>query len=268
MAFLAPGSVLMTTFSQGLLIGLFSSVHCIGMCGGLSASLGLAIPKETSRIIRISYVALFGIGRITQYLVIVSCFFIASHFFQQAIPAFSGKVARSIAGLMLIAIGLYIGQWWVGLKKIEAAFAPLWQIISPILKTLIPIQSLARAFGVGFLWGALPCGLVFSSALWAGNESSFSLALVGMLGFGCGTLPSVMLSGTLAAEVAPILRHPTFRTMGAIALIIFGLWTLISPWWMFFMHHGHHHSLIQCFPQSFIVSLLSFGKEALCTHIS
>jgi len=180
--------------------------------------------------------------------VIATCFYFILHFFQKAIPEFSGEIARTIAGLMLIAIGLYIGQWWVGLKKVEAVFAPLWQAISPILKSLMPINSATRAFSVGFLWGALPCGLVFSSALWAGNESSPTFALAGMLGFGCGTLPAVILSGAFASELARFLRQPAFRSFGAIALIVFGLWTLISPWWMFFMHqghhghHGHHHS--------------------------
>jgi uncharacterized protein len=257
MTLLASWPTITATFMQGLLIGLFSSVHCIGMCGGLAASLSLAIPRETNRVTRMSYLSLFSIGRITQYLVIVSCFFFILHFFQKAVPAFSGEIARTIAGLMLIAIGLYIGQWWVGLKKIEVAFAPLWQRVSPLLQSLMPINSKIRAFGVGFLWGALPCGLVFSSALWAGNEPSLSLALVGMLGFGCGTLPAVMMSGAFASELAQLLHHRAFRSIGAIALIIFGLWTLISPWWMFFMHQGHHghmhhHTCMGFFSDTFV----------------
>ncbi len=228
-------------FSEGLLIGLLSSVHCIGMCGGLASAFNIAIPQHLPKLMQVFLSFLFGIGRITQYLFICVLFYVLMNIIHLPFQKYAGDVARTLAGIMLVMMGLYLGQWWQGLKKIESIALPLWNKLSPRIKNLMPIDSSRKAFSLGLFWGILPCGLVFSSAIWASNQASLSHALAGMLGFGMGTLPAVFLSGIATSPVTRYFQRRSLKSAIALMLILFGLWTISSTWVMFFMHHGHHH---------------------------
>ncbi len=54
-----------------LLIGLFGSVHCIGMCGGIVGLLTMSLPDNVrqSYLRLIPYLLTYNIGRISSYII-------------------------------------------------------------------------------------------------------------------------------------------------------------------------------------------------------
>jgi len=102
---------------------------------------------------------------------------------------------RVVAALLLIAMGLYLAGWWSGLTRIEALGRGLWRYIQPLTRRFMPVTSLPRALLLGGLWGWLPCGLVYSTLLWAASQGDALDSAALMLAFGLGTLPVLLATG-------------------------------------------------------------------------
>ena len=221
---------------SAVVLGLLGGGHCLGMCGGLMGALTMAIPVE-QRSRRVQLLLAYNLGRILSYgcaglLLGLGGWALANS------PA--AMVLRILAGLLLICMGLYLGGWWSGLTRIEALGRGLWRHIQPLTKRLLPVTSLPRALLLGALWGWLPCGLVYSTLLWAASQDSALDSGLLMLAFGLGTLPVLIASGLAAQRLNQLLRQRSVRTAGAVLVIIFGLWTLPGPHQAWLMGHASH----------------------------
>lgn len=221
---------------SAVVLGLLGGGHCLGMCGGLMGALTMAIPVD-QRSRRVQLLLAYNLGRILSYgcaglLLGLGGWALANS------PA--AMVLRILAGLLLICMGLYLGGWWSGLTRIEALGRGLWRHIQPLAKRLLPVTSLPRALLLGALWGWLPCGLVYSTLLWAASQGSALDSGLLMLAFGLGTLPVLIASGLAAQRLNQLLRQRSVRTAGAVLVIIFGLWTLPGPHQAWLMGHASH----------------------------
>ena len=219
---------------SALILGLLGGGHCIGMCGGLMGALTLAIPAE-QRQRRLRLLLAYNLGRIASYS-------LAGLLLGTAGWALTGGPAatllRSIAGLLLIAMGLYLAGWWSGLTRIEGIGRVLWRRIEPAARRLLPVRNARRALLLGCLWGWLPCGLVYSTLLWAASQGSALDSAALMLAFGLGTLPVLLATGLAAERLTALLRRRGVRIAGGLLVILFGLWTLPGPHQAWLMGHG------------------------------
>jgi sulfite exporter TauE/SafE len=218
-------------------LGLLGGGHCLGMCGGLMGALTMAIPVEQhSR--RLQLLLAYNLGRILSY----GCAGLLLGLGGWALANSPAAMAlRIVAGLLLICMGLYLGGWWSGLTRIEALGRGLWRHIQPLAKRLLPVTSLPRALLLGALWGWLPCGLVYSTLLWAASQGSAIDSGLLMLAFGLGTLPVLIASGLAAQRLNQLLRQRSVRMAGGLLVIVFGLWTLPGPHQAWLMGHSMHH---------------------------
>jgi len=57
------------TLTSAFLLGFFSTLHCIGMCGGIIGALSLSLPEEirNNKTRLFTFVLSYNIGRITSY---------------------------------------------------------------------------------------------------------------------------------------------------------------------------------------------------------
>jgi len=212
-----------TAFALGLLGG----GHCIGMCGGLMGALTLAIPAEQRQGWPLWRILLsYNLGRISSYTLAGAL--LGS--FGWALQGMGlGPVLRAIAGLLMICMGLYLANWWSGLTRIESLGRGLWRRIEPRARKLLPVQRPGQALLLGALWGWLPCGLVYSSLVWASSHGSGATSALLMLAFGTGTLPILLATGAAADKLTALLRKRSLRISAAMLIILFGLWTLPGP---------------------------------------
>ncbi len=217
------------SFLSAFIVGLLGGAHCIGMCGGIMGALTLAIPPEKRTFVRLTPLLLsYNLGRILSYT-LAGAIMGAIGWWLAGQHHALGSGLRWAAGLMLIALGLYLANWWAGLTRIEAAGRYLWRYLQPLSRKLLPVQSPLQALALGTVWGWLPCGLVYSVLIWSASAANIGEAALLMTSFGVGTLPAVLATGYLARQIASIQRSRSVRGLAGIMLIGFGLWTL--PVW-------------------------------------
>ncbi|MEE5153157.1 sulfite exporter TauE/SafE family protein [Pseudomonas alliivorans] len=218
---------------SALVLGLLGGGHCLGMCGGLMGALTLAIPRE-QRTRRLRLMMAYNLGRIISYA--IAGFF--SGLVGWAVANSPGATTlRVVAALLLIAMGLYLAGWWSGLTRIERLGRGIWRHLQPFATRLLPISSMPRALLLGALWGWLPCGLVYSTLLWAASQGNAIDSALLMLAFGLGTWPVLLATGLAAERTTALLRKRSVRAAGGVLVILFGLWTLPGPHQHWLMGH-------------------------------
>jgi sulfite exporter TauE/SafE len=218
---------------SALILGLLGGGHCLGMCGGLMSALTLAIPAE-QRSRRFRLLLAYNLGRILSYataglLLGLGGWAVASS------PA--AMALRVVAGVLLIIMGLYLAGWWSGLTRIEALGRGLWRHIQPLTRRFMPVTSVPRALVLGALWGWLPCGLVYSTLLWAASQGNAVDSALLMLTFGLGTWPVLLATGMAAERLSAVLRKRGVRMAGGVLVMLFGIWTLPGPHQHWLMGH-------------------------------
>lgn len=224
---------LLPLLGSALVLGLLGGGHCLGMCGGLMGALTLAIPPE-QRGKRLRLLLAYNLGRIFSYACAGLLLGLAGWAVASSPAALALRVA---AALLLIAMGLYLAGWWSGLTHIEALGRGLWRHIQPMASRLLPVSSLPRALLLGALWGWLPCGLVYSTLLWAASQGNAGYSAVLMLAFGLGTWPVLLATGLAAERVNALLRRRSVRVAGGVLVMLFGVWTLPGPHQHWLMGH-------------------------------
>tara|TARA_R110000744_G_scaffold64613_2_gene132940 strand:- start:132 stop:794 length:663 start_codon:yes stop_codon:yes gene_type:complete len=211
-------------FFSAFVIGLLGSGHCVVMCGGISTMLTTAI-SDSARNKKYSIIFAYNFGRIASYSLI------------GALVAFSSSMAakniglpvswlKTIAGIFLILLGLYLGQWLMWLSRVEHLGKNIWRHISPHTKKFIPIKNIKSAFALGALWGWLPCGLVYSTLTWALASADVINGALIMFFFGLGTLPALLSVSLGTMNIRVLLSHTLFRKLAAISVIFYGFYTI------------------------------------------
>ncbi|MBV4490652.1 sulfite exporter TauE/SafE family protein [Pseudomonas oryzicola] len=224
---------LLPLLGSALVLGLLGGGHCLGMCGGLMGALTLAIPPE-QRGRRLRLLLAYNLGRILSY----GCAGLLLGLAGWAVASSPAALAlRVVAALLLIVMGLYLAGWWSGLTRIEALGRGLWRHIQPMAARLLPVSSLPRALLLGALWGWLPCGLVYSTLLWAASQGNAGYSAALMLAFGVGTWPVLLATGLAAERINTLLKRRSVRVAGGVLVMLFGIWTLPGPHQHWLMGH-------------------------------
>ncbi|HEB81742.1 MAG TPA: sulfite exporter TauE/SafE family protein [Gammaproteobacteria bacterium] len=223
------------------MIGLLGSTHCIGMCGGIVGSLtmGLGPAQRRSFFSLLPYLLVYNFGRLSSYA--LAGFLLG--WLTQSLGGFFSMggfpLGGFIGGLFMLALGVYIAGWWQSLAVLEKAGAVFWRKIEPLGRRFLPVSSLPQALGLGLLWGWLPCGMVYSTLAWASTSGSAVQTSALMLAFGLGTLPMLLLMGTLAQKLQAFSRNPWVRNIAGLILIGFGVLMLVNVFGGGHQHGGH-----------------------------
>jgi len=228
------------SYASALMIGLLGSVHCIGMCGGIMNALGFALQNNAKNTPPPTHIVfLYNTGRIMSYSLagaLVGMF----GWLLQDMGSLFGVALRVFAGLMLIAMGMYIAGWWRVLVHLEKIGGKVWRYLQPAGNKLIPVTYRWQALLLGFIWGWLPCGLVYSTLVLASTTTSWQQSALTMLIFGIGTLPAMLITGNLSYRFKNWLQQSMVRNTVGLVLIAFGIWTVILP--LYHSMSGHDHS--------------------------
>ena len=199
------------THSQYLvafITGLLGGVHCFGMCGGIVGALSLSSPQAQKSRSQLPIIFGYNVGRISGYIVAGTIVgFLGSSLVDLTGIQNTKQVLSIIASLFMIALGFYLAGWWNNFSKLEGIGTGVWGKIQPLTKRFIPVKSFTQALPLGFLWGWLPCGLVYTALIWTLSAGGAVEGGLIMLAFGLGTLPNLLVMGVLAAQLGKWIKN-------------------------------------------------------------
>jgi uncharacterized protein len=207
-------------------LGLAGAGHCLGMCGGIAAALNLGGKIRTSTTIA------YHVGRVCSYTSLGALLGFASAAVDIGVWTLS---LRYLAGILLIGMGLYIGNWWRGMALLEQAGSKLWQPVQKLSSRWLPVHHWHQALPLGLCWGLMPCGLIYSSLAWAATANNGLHSALLMLAFGLGTLPAMLATSLGAHRLQDLLRKRGLKVVIALLLITSGAWTL----YVTYTHSNH-----------------------------
>jgi sulfite exporter TauE/SafE len=211
--------------AAAFLAGFFGSTHCIGMCGAIVVLFEqheLSGGRQWLR--RMSY----NSGRLGFYALLGAVAGAGGAVLTKVAGVNTGLlILRLIAGFLVIAIGLNLLFNWSATRFLEQAGAGIWRRLSPLAKHVLPVATPGRALAAGFLWGALPCGLVYSAVAMAATGGNAQNGALVMLAFWLGTLPALILAGASAERLHRWRMNRSFRRIAGALIIVVGLLALM-----------------------------------------
>ncbi|SDP97054.1 hypothetical protein SAMN05428975_4394 [Mucilaginibacter sp. OK268] len=197
-------------------IGLFGSVHCIGMCGPLA----FAIPSFDARWWRIIIdKTTYNAGRVMSYSLLGLLIGLLG---RQLWLAGLQQGVSVISGLLIIGAGFsrLIKVKFSKSRMMSGFLAPVNRLISYALK------HKAGHFVVGILNGFLPCGFVYLALIGAVNTSSPYASASYMLWFGLGTFPLMLLATVGSGFIGPLFRRRINSVMPYL-MVCLGCWFVL-----------------------------------------
>jgi len=207
---------MMSAHQIAFYIGLFGSVHCIGMCGPLA----FAIPSFHSRwwLVMVDKL-LYNTGRLLSYTLLG---YLIGLLGKQLWLAGLQQSVSIISGLLIIAAGLsrLLKSRFGQSRLLSIVLAPVQKMISYALN-----HQLGHLI-VGILNGFLPCGFVYLALVGAVNTSSPIASAQYMLWFGAGTFPLMLIATIGSGYISPVFRRRINKGMPFL-MIFLGCWFLL-----------------------------------------
>ncbi|MCK5001851.1 MAG: sulfite exporter TauE/SafE family protein [Gammaproteobacteria bacterium] len=226
------------TLGSAFLLGLFTSLHCVGMCGGIIGALSLGLPAKIrdNKLQLLFFVGTYNLGRIISYSLAgllagaVGTEILTSVGFEQG-----HQILQYIGIAMMISVGLYLSGWLPQLAYVERIGRPLWKKLEPFGRRLLPVSNPFKALAYGLVWGWLPCGMVYFVLIWALSAGSAVQGALLMLAFGLGTLPTLLTAGFMTSWLTRFASNAKVRSMVGLIIIAMAIGSLFIP-----MQHNNH----------------------------
>lgn len=226
-------------------MGLFSSMHCIGMCGSIIGTLTLSLSPDirNNKARLLPFVFNYNLGRVTSYTIAGGLAGIVGVLMIMPFGELHGhRILQLLSALIMMSAGLYIAGWFPRFAYIEKIGTRFWKKIEPFGRKLIPVKTYTQAYLFGMVWGWLPCGLVYTALAVAATAGDVSKSALTMLAFGFGTLPAVMGVGIMTSVLTRLSRTQRFKQIIGLFMIILALLAAL-PWLnpMAFLHTSATH---------------------------
>ncbi|OOG28619.1 hypothetical protein B1C78_01775 [Thioalkalivibrio denitrificans] len=223
------------TLIAAVLVGLLGGVHCAGMCGGIVTALSLGTVRapgvDAGPSPGVSWPLLlsYNLGRLLSYTAAGAIAGSAGWFATRMMDVNQAQlVLQVVAGLFMVALGLYLAGWWQALARLERAGGVVWRRLEPLGRRFLPVRRPGQALAVGLVWGWLPCGLVYSVLIWSVASGGPLQGAALMAAFGLGTLPNLLLMGVMAASLGRFLGRRPVRVSAGVLVAGFGLFMVVQ----------------------------------------
>ena len=182
------------SMSYGILfvVGLLTSLHCIGMCGGICLSQCLkASGGESTAFDGVKPSLLYNLGRVVSYTAIGGIVGGVGR-----VVSFSGGakgIVAIVAGMFMILMGINMLDLFPFLKRFNI------KLPSYFGRKIYNNNGKHGSFYIGLLNGLMPCGPLQSMQLYALGTGSVAAGATSMLMFSLGTVPLMFLFGAVSS---------------------------------------------------------------------
>lgn len=195
------------TYFVLFIVGVLTSIHCVGMCGGIMLS--QTINKNSkSKFDSIKPALLYNLGRVLSYTIIGGIVGALGSVLSLSISTKAGL--QIFAGVFMIIMGLNMSGYSL-FRKFNIKLP--WSACSLKKKPKTP-------FLIGVLNGLMPCGPLQTMQLYAlGTGSAFNGAL-SMLLFSLGTVPLMLTFGALSGLITKGYTKTLLRFSGILVVVL------------------------------------------------
>lgn len=190
------------------LVGLLTSIHCVGMCGGIMLTQSLTIKKTENKFQALMPSLQYNLGRMVSYTIIggiigaIGSVFSMSIQLKAAIQIFAG-IFMVIMGLNMTGIGLF--------RSIHIKLP--WSSCDAKKKARTP-------FLVGIFNGLMPCGPLQTMQLYALGTGSFGKGALSMLIFSAGTVPLMLTFGFISSILSSGYTKKLLKFSGVLVIVL------------------------------------------------
>jgi len=221
------------TLTAAFLAGLTGGAHCAAMCGPFVGIACAPRAQSSGSVQWLLHALAYNAGRISTYC--------AAGALTGAVGAagmslrggpISQHVLLGAMSASLVVLAAYVAGFAPLVRGVEAAGAVLWRRIEPCSRRLLPADTPARAFGLGLVWGWLPCGMVYAALLAALATADAGHAALLMAAFGLGTLPNLLAISAWFKYVACPAKSRLARGLAAAVIAgvgVFGIARAAQP---------------------------------------
>jgi len=219
-----------SSYLVAFLMGLASSMHCVGMCGSIIGTLTLSLSPEIrhNKLLFFPFVFNYNFGRITSYTLAGALGGMVEALVTMPMGELHGhRILQLLSAAVMTGAGLYIAGWFPRFAYVEKLGVHFWKRIEPYGRKLIPVKNLSQAYLFGMVWGWLPCGLVYAAVMLAVTTGDIARSALTMLSFGLGTLPAVMGVGIMTTLFTRLARMQRFKQAIGLFMIALALLALI-----------------------------------------
>ncbi len=206
-------------FVTALSIGLFGSLHCVGMCGPLALALPIGVGSTgtflTGR-------ALYNLGRVTTYAFMG----LIAGAIGQKIVFYGFQQSVSIgAGVLMIAAFAFpalVGSRLAKLSILDTISSSVQRAFSSLLQK----RSVLAMFLIGIVNGLLPCGLVYVALAGSALTGDAVQGLLYAAVFGLGTFPMMFVVSVVGRRISQPVRHRIARLVPVFMIALGALFIL------------------------------------------
>ncbi len=196
-------------------LGLFGSLHCVGMCGPLA--IAFSHRKENTQWQNIFAALSYNLGRTTTYS-ILGLFFglLGSFLFVVDLQ----KVVSIVLGFLLIISVMFTIDIDNTISN-HRWFKKLYDKIKNLISQMMQKSNKYHPFHLGMANGLLPCGLVYLGLAGALSTGDLMEGVLFMFLFGLGTIP-MLFTITSGVGFFPTSIRQYFRKILPYVTLAFG----------------------------------------------
>jgi sulfite exporter TauE/SafE/plastocyanin domain-containing protein/copper chaperone CopZ len=189
------------------IIGMLTSIHCVGMCGGIMLSQSI-LKKDESKFQAIRPAILYNAGRVSAYTLIGGLVGALGSVLSLSLTVKSAM--QIFAGIFMVILGLNMAGFSI-FRKLSIRLP--WSTCSVKKKIKTP-------FLVGLLNGLMPCGPLQTMQLYALGTGSAAKGALAMFLFALGTVPLMLTFGTLSGLLSKGYTKKILKMSGFLIIIL------------------------------------------------
>ena len=192
-----------------LILGFFTSFHCVGMCGGILLTQTINRKDNISdKKSSFKIALLYNSGRILSYTIIGGIVGALGSIFSSTIQIQS--FIKIVAGIFMIISGLHM----IGIKIFNNIRLPIF------FKKSTCVNNHKNPFIVGYLSGFLPCGPLQTMQLYALSSGSFIMGASSMFVFSLGTLPIMLSFAYISSRMSKSFNEKIYKYAGVLIIVL------------------------------------------------
>ena len=188
-------------------VGILTSVHCVGMCGGIMITQSLSKEKK-NKIQTIMPAILYNAGRVTSYTIIGGIVGALGSVLSLSLNVKAGL--QIFAGVFMVIMGINMAGFSI-FRRFNIKLP--WSSCSIKNKPKTP-------FLVGILNGLMPCGPLQTMQIYALGTGSAINGALSMFIFSLGTVPLMLVFGAISGFLSKGYTKQLLKFSGFLVVIL------------------------------------------------